>query len=174
MILETRGLTKRFGAFTALNGVSVGFRADALTSVIGPNGAGKSTFFNLVSGAFPPSAGQVLFEGRDITGTPQHRFAGLGIAKSFQITNVFPALTALENVRVAARHWWRGLIHGGRGHVSPRLRSRRRRCWRPSACSTAPVPPPRPWRMGSSGRWRSRWRSHPARACCCWMNRRPA
>jgi len=103
VILETRGLTKRFGAFTALNGVSVGFRAGALTSVIGPNGAGKSTFFNLVSGAFPPSAGQVLFEGRDITGTPQHRFAGLGIAKSFQITNVFPALTALENVRVAAQ-----------------------------------------------------------------------
>ncbi len=103
MILETRGLTKRFGGFTALKDVSVGFRKGALTSVIGPNGAGKSTFFNLVSGAFPPSAGQVLFEGRDITNTPQHRFAALGIAKSFQITNVFPALTALENVRVAAQ-----------------------------------------------------------------------
>ncbi len=102
-ILETRGLTKRFGGFTALNEVSVSFPAGALTSVIGPNGAGKSTFFNLVSGAFAPSGGRILFEGADITGTPQHRFAGLGIAKSFQITNVFPALTAFENVRVAAQ-----------------------------------------------------------------------
>jgi len=121
-ILETRGLTKRFGAFTALKDVSVGFRAGALTSVIGPNGAGKSTFFNLISGAFPPSAGQVLFEGRSITGTPQHRFAGLGIAKSFQITNVFPALTALENVRVSAQ----GLV----ARLDP---------WRPRARLTALV-----------------------------------
>ena len=103
MILRTEGLTKRFGGFTALNGVSVGFRRGALTGVIGPNGAGKSTFFNLVSGAFPPSAGRIVFEGQDITGVPQHRYAGLGIAKSFQITNVFPRLTALENVRVAAQ-----------------------------------------------------------------------
>ncbi len=102
-VLETRGLTKRFGGFTALNGVSVGIKAGALTAIIGPNGAGKSTFFNLITGALAPSAGQVLFEGADITGTPQHRWAGLGIAKSFQITNVFPRLTALENVRVAAQ-----------------------------------------------------------------------
>ena len=103
MILETRGLTKRFGEFTALRDVSVGIAAGALTSVIGPNGAGKSTFFNLVSGALRPSGGAILFEGRDITGVPQHRYARLGIAKSFQITNVFPALSALENVRVAAQ-----------------------------------------------------------------------
>ncbi len=103
LILRTEGLTKRFGGFTALNGVSVGFQRGALTGVIGPNGAGKSTFFNLVSGQFPPSAGRIVFEGQDITGTPQHRYAGLGIAKSFQITNVFPQLTALENVRVAAQ-----------------------------------------------------------------------
>ena len=109
MMLETRGLTKRFGAFTALSGVSVGIRAGALTSVIGPNGAGKSTFFNLVSGALAPSAGEILFEGRAITGTKQHRFAALGIAKSFQITNVFPQLTALENVRVAAQALAAGL-----------------------------------------------------------------
>jgi len=102
-ILRTEGLTKRFGGFTALNGVSVGFRKGALTGVIGPNGAGKSTFFNLLTGAFPPSAGRIVFEGQDITGTPQHRYAAMGIAKSFQITNVFPQLTALENVRVAAQ-----------------------------------------------------------------------
>ena len=103
MILRTEGLTKRFGGFTALDGVSAGFQAGALTGVIGPNGAGKSTFFNLLTGAFPPSAGRIWWDGQDITGTPQHRYAAMGIAKSFQITNVFPRLTALENVRVAAQ-----------------------------------------------------------------------
>ncbi|MCK5168047.1 MAG: ABC transporter ATP-binding protein, partial [Rhodospirillaceae bacterium] len=67
----------------------------------GPNGAGKSTLFNVLSGAFPPSEGRIIFEGNDITCTPQHAFAHMGIAKSFQITNVFPELTALENVRIA-------------------------------------------------------------------------
>ena len=102
-ILRTEGLTKRFGGFTALNGVSVGFQRGALTGVIGPNGAGKSTFFNLLTGAFAPSAGRIVYEDGDITAVPQHRYAGMGIAKSFQITNVFPQLTALENVRVAAQ-----------------------------------------------------------------------
>lgn len=100
-ILRTLGVGKRFNGFTALKGVSAEFHEGALTAIIGPNGAGKSTYFNLLSGAFPPSEGRVEFEGRDITGTPQHRFAHLGIAKSFQITNVFPRLTAQENVRVA-------------------------------------------------------------------------
>jgi len=100
-ILRTENVGKRFGGFTALRGVTAEFHAGRLTAIIGPNGAGKSTYFNVLSGAFPPSEGTIAFEGRDITGTPQHRFAHLGIAKSFQITNVFPKLTALENVRVA-------------------------------------------------------------------------
>jgi branched-chain amino acid transport system ATP-binding protein len=101
VILRTDAVGKTFGKFTALNGVSASFRRGALTSIIGPNGAGKSTYFNLISGAFPPSTGRVEFEGRDITGTPQHRYARLGIAKSFQITTVFPQITVAENVRVA-------------------------------------------------------------------------
>ncbi len=101
VILRTENLGKRFGGFTALKGVSAEFRQGALTAIIGPNGAGKSTYFNLLSGALPPSEGRVEYQGRDITGMPQHRFAHLGIAKSFQITNVFPLLTAQENVRVA-------------------------------------------------------------------------
>ena len=100
-ILETKSVSKVFGKFTALRGVSASFRKGSLASIIGPNGAGKSTFFNLISGAFPPSAGSILFQGRDITGTKQHHFARMGISKSFQITNVFPLLTARENVRVA-------------------------------------------------------------------------
>ncbi len=102
-ILEVHGVTQRFGKFTALSGVSASFEAGKLTAIIGPNGAGKSTFFNVVSGAFAPTEGRIRFQGRDITGEPQHAFARIGIAKSFQITNVFRQLSAHENVRVAAQ-----------------------------------------------------------------------
>ena len=103
VILQARGVTKRFGAFTALEDVSVDFRRNRLAAIIGPNGAGKSTFFNVISGAFPPTAGQILFEGRDITGIKPHEFARIGIAKSFQITSLFPQLSARENVRLAVQ-----------------------------------------------------------------------
>jgi branched-chain amino acid transport system ATP-binding protein len=102
-ILEVQAVSKRFGSFVALNGVSARFAAGRLAAIIGPNGAGKSTFFNLVSGAFAPSSGRLLFQGRDITGLAQHGFARIGIAKSFQITNVFKQLSAHENVRVAVQ-----------------------------------------------------------------------
>jgi branched-chain amino acid transport system ATP-binding protein len=100
VILRTKGVSKKFGKFVALKGVSAQFPKGAITSIIGPNGAGKSTYFNLLSGAFPPTTGTVEFEGRDVTGMEQHRFAHLGIAKSFQITNVFPQLSTRENIRV--------------------------------------------------------------------------
>jgi len=74
-ILSVHGVGKRFGAFVALNDVTVAFPAGQLTAIIGPNGAGKSTFFNLNSGAFAPSSGRVVFEGRDITGLAQHQYA---------------------------------------------------------------------------------------------------
>ncbi len=102
-ILEVENLSMRFGQFVALNKVTAKFEAGKLSAIIGPNGAGKSTFFNVVSGAFPPSSGRLKFQGRDITGLAQHEFARIGIAKSFQITNVFKQLTAHENVRVAAQ-----------------------------------------------------------------------
>jgi len=100
VILRTKGVSKSFGKFLALNNITAEFERGAITSIIGPNGAGKSTYFNLLSGAFAPSRGQVEFEGRDVTHLPQHKFAHLGIAKSFQITNIFPQLTVRENVRV--------------------------------------------------------------------------
>lgn len=102
-ILRCEGVGKRFGGFTALADVTVDFFTDRLTSIIGPNGAGKSTFFNILSGAFPPSDGRVYFGGKDITGFEQSRFAHVGIAKSFQITNLFPQLSVHENVRVAVQ-----------------------------------------------------------------------
>ena len=76
--LRVEGLCKRFGGFTALDGVTLPFSANRLTSIIGPNGAGKSTLFNLLSGAFAPTAGRIHFEGKDITGLAQHRFQLVG------------------------------------------------------------------------------------------------
>lgn len=102
-IIEAAGLTRRFGAFTAVKDVSARFQRGKITSVIGPNGAGKSTFFNMLSGSLQPTEGKVIFEGQDISRLPQHKFASLGIAKSFQITSVFPQLSVLENVRLAAQ-----------------------------------------------------------------------
>lgn len=103
VILRTERVGKNFGKFVALKDITAEFRRGAITSIIGPNGAGKSTYFNLLSGAFAPSTGRVEFEGRDVTGLPQHRFARMGVAKSFQITNVFPQLSTHENIRVAAQ-----------------------------------------------------------------------
>ncbi len=102
-ILSVEKITMNFGSFVALHNVSADFGDDRLTAIIGPNGAGKSTFFNVLTGALAPTAGVVRYEGRDITGSAQHEFARMGIAKSFQITNVFPQLTARENVRVAVQ-----------------------------------------------------------------------
>ncbi len=102
-ILEVEGISKHFGRFVALNQVTASFQPRKLSAIIGPNGAGKSTFFNVVSGAFPPTSGRLKFKGRDITGLAQHEFARIGIAKSFQITNVFKQLSAHENVRVAVQ-----------------------------------------------------------------------
>jgi branched-chain amino acid transport system ATP-binding protein len=112
-LLRTEGLTKAFGALRAVSDVSLAVEAGALHSVIGPNGAGKTTFFNLLTGQFPPTGGRIVFDGRDITGTPAHRIAHLGIARSFQRTNVFPALTVLDNVWMSAfarGESWRGLV----------------------------------------------------------------
>ena len=111
-ILETQELTKAFGALTAVNGVSLSVEAGTLHSIIGPNGAGKTTLFNLLTGTFPPTSGRILLDGRDITGTPAHRVAHLGLARSYQRTSVFPAFSLLENVWVAAfatGRSWRGL-----------------------------------------------------------------
>ena len=102
-ILEVQQVSRRFGNFQALTDISVSFLPGQLTAIIGPNGAGKSTFFNVVSGALAPSTGRIRFQGRDITGMAPHQYARIGIAKSFQITNVFRQLSAHENVRVAVQ-----------------------------------------------------------------------
>ena len=103
IILEARDVRKVFGGLVAVDGVSVKVRARSLHSIIGPNGAGKTTFFNILSGYMEATAGQVIYKGRDITGLPVHRSAHLGIGRSFQITNIFPSLTVLENIRLASQ-----------------------------------------------------------------------
>jgi len=103
VILEVDDVTRRFGALTALNRVSFAVDAGQIFSVIGPNGAGKSTLFNVVSGLFAPSAGRVRFRGHDITGLPPERVNRLGLAKTFQITSLFPEISVLDNVRIAAQ-----------------------------------------------------------------------
>ena len=101
IILETRGLTKEFKGFVAVNDVNLKVRRGAIHALIGPNGAGKTTCFNLLTKFLTPTRGQILFNGIDITReTPEH-IARRGIVRSYQISSVFPHLTVLENVRIA-------------------------------------------------------------------------
>ena len=102
-MIEARGLSRYFGGLRAVDGVDLRVRAGSVHAIIGPNGAGKTTLFNLLSGYLKPTAGQVLLRGRDTTGVPLHQMSRLGVGRSFQITNVFPSLTVLENVRLAAQ-----------------------------------------------------------------------
>jgi branched-chain amino acid transport system ATP-binding protein len=111
-LIRTERLTKSFGALTAVNEVTLEVQQGSLHSVIGPNGAGKTTFFNLLTGQLAPTSGRIIFDGRDIAGTPPHDVAHLGIARSFQRTSIFPTLSILDNVWLAAfaRHdSWRGV-----------------------------------------------------------------
>lgn len=103
IVLETKDLTISFGGHTAVNQVSLQVPANEFKSIIGPNGAGKTTFFNLLSGQLKPTMGQVFFKGQDVTNLPPAERARLGIGRSFQISNIFPQLTVLENVRLAAQ-----------------------------------------------------------------------
>lgn len=103
MLLETKQLTKQFGGLLAVNHVDFSIEKGKINAIIGPNGAGKSTFFNLISGFYPPSSGQVLFKGRDITKLPANKIAELGIARTFQTTNLFEQTSVFENVVVGHR-----------------------------------------------------------------------
>src|SRR5438034_2949032 len=101
IILQTRGLTKEFKGFVAVNGVDLEVRRGTIHALIGPNGAGKTTCFNLLTHFLTPTAGQIFFNSRDITGSAPAAIARLGMVRSFQISATFPHLTVLENVRIA-------------------------------------------------------------------------
>jgi branched-chain amino acid transport system ATP-binding protein len=100
-MLEVRNLTKRFGSLVAVRDISMTVENGELRAIIGPNGAGKTTLFNLVSGFFAPSAGSIRFDGRDIADLSANQRVWLGMARTFQITEIFPELTVFENIRIA-------------------------------------------------------------------------
>ncbi|WP_435181957.1 ABC transporter ATP-binding protein [Halorussus sp. AFM4] len=114
-VLRADGLTKRFGDFTALDGVDLDVRAGEFRSVIGPNGAGKTTLFNCLTGALRPTAGSVRFRGEDVTRLAPHERVRRGMGRSFQISTVFGGLSVRENVRLAAQS-----VAEGAGEISLR------------------------------------------------------
>ena len=113
-VLETRGLDKQFGGIVATNDVSLAVEKGARHALIGPNGAGKTTIINLLTGVLRPTAGSILLEGSDITGMEPHKRVQLGIARTFQINQLFADLTPLETIGLAVSErmelggqWWR-------------------------------------------------------------------
>lgn len=101
--IQLNGITKKFGGLTAVDNVDFEIEQGKITAIIGPNGAGKSTFFNLINGFHKPTSGTILFEGKDITNTPVHIGARLGIARTFQTTHLFEQATVIDNVIVGHR-----------------------------------------------------------------------
>jgi branched-chain amino acid transport system ATP-binding protein len=114
ILLRTENLSVRFGGLAALNGVNLEVGAGEIRAIIGPNGAGKSTLFNCLTGVIRPTAGRILFNDEVISGLPPNKISRKGIARSYQITNILPNATTLENVRIAAqsrKHGWNMLVH---------------------------------------------------------------
>lgn len=115
VVLETRNLTMRFGGLTAVRDFDIKIQKGRIVGLIGPNGAGKTTCFNMITGFYRPTEGQILFEGRDITGLPPHSVCAAGVARTFQNIRLFHTATVLENVMVGARvrqrsSWWHALL----------------------------------------------------------------
>ena len=113
-ILATEALTVRFGGLAAVNNVSISVPRGEIRGIIGPNGAGKSTFFNCLTGVLRPTSGRIEFNGEDIAGLLPHAISRKAIARSYQITNILPGATVLENVRIASQsrhHNWSMLRH---------------------------------------------------------------
>ena len=108
-MLEVRGLSKNFGGFMAVGGVSFTVPRGSISAIIGPNGAGKTTLFNLITGHLEPDEGRVVLKERDVTGIAPHDLCRLGMGRSFQRTNIFPRLTVYENIQAAY------VSHRGRG-----------------------------------------------------------
>jgi ABC-type branched-subunit amino acid transport system ATPase component len=111
-VLEIRGLTRRFGGLTAVDGLDVTVNEGEIVSLVGPNGAGKTTVFNLISGVLRPTTGSVQLLGRELVGQPAHRITHHGIARTFQNIRVFPQLTVRENILLGTHHWTRSGMLG--------------------------------------------------------------
>jgi branched-chain amino acid transport system ATP-binding protein len=121
MLLDVRDVTKRFGGLTAIENVSFGIEAGSITAIIGPNGAGKSTLFHVISGYYPATSGELIFDSADITKLPMHQIARRGIARTFQTTSLFANQLVLDNAIIAHR------MHTKSGLFDALLRSPRER-----------------------------------------------
>ncbi|MXR50063.1 ATP-binding cassette domain-containing protein [Halovenus sp. WSH3] len=133
-ILSVQDLRKSFGGITAVDGVSFEIEPGSITGLIGPNGAGKSTTFNLISGAYTPDSGTIVFDGTDITGYRPDRVATRGLVRSFQIARELPEMSVLENVMLAPQHQlgetlYRSVLPGFRSGVETQERELRERAW---------------------------------------------
>lgn len=102
-MLEIQNLTKRFGGLSAVHDISISFEKHKINAIIGPNGAGKTTFFNLISGAIPPTSGKIIFDGKDVTGLRADQVAQLGVSRTFQSTTLFDRASVLDNLIVGHR-----------------------------------------------------------------------
>lgn len=119
VLLDARGMTRRFGGLVAVNNVSFAVRKGEIFGLIGPNGAGKTTLFNLMTGLIPPSGGTLLYGGRDITGKRPHAIATLGLARTFQNIRLFANLSAVQNVMIARHVHTRAGVLGGVFGLAP-------------------------------------------------------
>ena len=174
-LLEVRDVSKHFGELVAVEGVSMNVENGELRAIIGPNGAGKTTFFNMISGFFPPTKGDIMFDGETVTRLPVTARVARGMARTFQITEIFPELSVRENVRIAQEsadgfrlHMWVSRAETARVMrevdellAKVGLSNRAIGWW--ASCRMAISAPPR-----------SPWHSRCGLACCCWTNRLPA
>ena len=181
-LLEARRCAKSSAAWSRVNDVDFDVPRGSIVSLIGPNGAGKTTFFNMLTGVYTPTSGEILFDGRDVAGLPPHAVTHLGVGRTFQNIRLFPTMTSLENVLVGMHSRIKGGIvrsvlrtpgsapGGARGAPSARM----------SYCATASCRRPRttPTRctspMATSAGSRSRGRSAPTPSCSCSTSRRRA
>ena len=175
LALQLEAVCKSFGGLRAVDRVELAVRPGERRALIGPNGAGKTTLFNLIAGALPVTSGRITLFGADVTSKAQHRRAALGLARTFQITNLFPALTVRQNALLAAQARTRAKFAMLRPlERFTDLEARAEKPLPPWAWPTAPAPPCVTSRTASSASWRSPWRWPGGRACCCSTSRRPA
>ena len=181
-VLVATDVRKEFGGLIAVNDVNFTVPRGKVISLIGPNGAGKTTFFNMLTGVYKPTAGQIIFLGEDVTGKPPHAITARGIGRTFQNIRLFQNMTALENVLVGmhSRHEGEPLqldpphavACGARSARRARARARAARLHRPRGARRARSRATCRTATSAGSRWRAR--SRPSRSCCCSTSRRPA
>ena len=130
-LLELDGVTRRYGALVALDQVAMTIEEGEIRAVIGPNGAGKTTLFNVITGTVRPTAGRIRFAGQPIAGLPSHKVCRLGISRTFQITALFPEMSARQNAQLAAQARHARLLGHGHGDLEQALVAVREQSGRP-------------------------------------------